>query len=146
MKPDAATPPNNTEVAPLKPDPRIVTGSGANSEPPYGITPVMLGTVFSPRVSTYSKIDEGPGMLESSSLSVMITSAGPAPSCGEGGIGGRGFKRRGQRRSDRCSAPNDEAARRDLRSSDLDRLDGRRAVRLKTRSRDRQGLAARDAA
>src|SRR5271165_707307 len=70
VKPVAATPPKVTEVAPEKPAPRIVTFPGADSDPPSGITPVMLGTALAALVSTYSKVESGPGALDSSSLSV----------------------------------------------------------------------------
>ena len=50
---------------------------------------MTAGIVFPPLVSTYSKVEFGPGMLVSPLLSVTITVAGPAPSCGDGASGGR---------------------------------------------------------
>ena len=47
-------------------------------------------------MSTYSKVDAGLGMLVPPLLSVTITSAGPAPSCGEGASGGRASRAGGR--------------------------------------------------
>src|SRR5580698_4459472 len=85
----AATPPKVTDVAPVKPEPRIVTGAGAASEPEVATTPETLGTTLPPVVSTYSNREPGPAALDTSPLTVTITSAGPAPSCGAGADGGR---------------------------------------------------------
>ena len=49
----------------------------------------MLGTRFPELLSTYSNTEVGPGALDSPPFDVTITSAGPAPSCGEGAVGGR---------------------------------------------------------
>ena len=57
----AGTPPKVTDVAPAKPEPRIVAVRGAYSDPPNGITAVMLGTTLPPLVSTYSNVELGPG-------------------------------------------------------------------------------------
>ena len=57
----AGTPPNMTDVAPAKPEPRIVAVRGAYSDPPNGITAVMLGTTLAALVSTYANVELGPG-------------------------------------------------------------------------------------
>ena len=63
----ALTPPNVTDVmgeVPAKPEPRIVTGPGSDCDPPYGITPVTLGTGLPAAVSVYWKTDSGFGRLD----------------------------------------------------------------------------------
>ena len=84
----AGTPPKVTVVAPANPEPRIVAVRCVRSDPPNGITAVMLGTTLPALVSTYSNVEAGPGALDSPPFSVTITSAGPAPSCGAGASGG----------------------------------------------------------
>ena len=65
VKRRAGTPPKVTVVAPAKPEPRTVAVPGAYSNPPNGITAVMLGTTLVAVVSTYSKVELGPGALDS---------------------------------------------------------------------------------
>jgi hypothetical protein len=84
----AGTPPKVTVVAPVKPEPRIVSCWGELSRPAAGATPVTLGTAPASPVSTYSKVEAAPGALDSPSASVTITFAGPAPSSGAEDSGG----------------------------------------------------------
>src|ERR1700689_2440974 len=66
----------------------IVTLPGLCSAPASATMPVMAGKEPVAVVSTYSKVAAGPGRLDSSSLSVTMTSTGPAPSWGAGASGG----------------------------------------------------------
>ena len=61
----AAIPPKVTFVAPLKSDPRIVTGVGLTSGPPVGLSPVIDGTPWPLLFSlTYSIVLAGPGSVD----------------------------------------------------------------------------------
>lgn len=88
LKVVALTPPKLTPLAPVKPEPRIVTGAGALSLPPDGLRPVTLGSTPELLMSTYSNVDGGPAALDCPSVSVTITSTGPAPSCDAGAPAG----------------------------------------------------------
>ena len=87
----AATPPKVTFFVPAKPDPRIVTGVGEVSGPPYGLMPVTDGSADEAVSSTYCSVLAAPGALDSPFLTVTTTGAGPDPSCGLGDPGGSVF-------------------------------------------------------
>jgi hypothetical protein len=85
LKPGACTPPKLTLTEGVKPEPKMSTGSGDDSSPALGLTPVTLGTDDGTALSsTYSKTAEALATLDSPLLSVTLTVAGAAPSSGDG--------------------------------------------------------------